>query len=146
VDEAGLASLFDSTLGTPRKLVMASRPRRFGKSFAAQSPAAFYSVGTDSRALFEGLKVSRRNGWDRDLNVYNVLQLDKAEAMHAYNDLAFAGLGVGRLLVDAANGSDDLDVDVKEALLLLGARLLEVAERVVTLDGSLYPRRAAAAF
>jgi hypothetical protein len=72
----------------------------------------------------------------------NGVSLDLADA---YNDLAFAGLGVGRLLVDAANGSDDLDVDVKEALLLLGTRLLEVAERVVTLDGSLYPRRAAAA-
>jgi len=69
----------------------------------------------------------------------NGVALDLADA---YNDLAYTGLGVGRLLVDAANGSDDLDVDVKEALLLLGTRLLEAAERVVALDASLYPRGA----
>ena len=69
----------------------------------------------------------------------NEVPLDLADA---YNDLAYTGLGVGRLLVDAANGSDDLDVDVKEALPLLGTRLLEAAERVVALDASLYPRGA----
>ena len=83
VDKTGLLSLFDSTLGTTRKLVMVSRPRRFGKSFAAQSIAAFYSVGCDSRAVFEGLEVSRREGWDRNLNAYNVLHLDMAEAIQA---------------------------------------------------------------
>ena len=60
VDKTGLVSLFDSTLNTTRGLVMVSRPRRFGKSFAAQSISAFYSCGADSRALFEGLEVSRR--------------------------------------------------------------------------------------
>ena len=56
VDKTGLISLFDSTLNGPRKLVMVSRPRRFGKSYAAQSVVAFYSCGCDSRALFEGLQ------------------------------------------------------------------------------------------
>ena len=83
VDKTGLVSLFDSTLNGPRKLVMVSRPRRFGKSFAAQSLAAFYSRGCDSRALFEGLEVSRREGWDEHLNAYNVLVLDMAEVMQS---------------------------------------------------------------
>jgi len=46
---------------------MVSRPRRFGKSFAAQSIAAFYSVGCDSRALFEGREVSRREEFMEEL-------------------------------------------------------------------------------
>lgn len=62
---------------------MVSRPRRFGKSFAAQSLAAFYSAGADSRVLFEGLEVSHREGWDKHLNAYNVLQLDMAAIMQA---------------------------------------------------------------
>ena len=83
VDKTGLISLFDSTLNKPRKLVMVSRPRRFGKSYAAQSLAAFYSRGCDSRALFEGLEVSRSEDWDRNLNKYNVLQLDMAEIVRS---------------------------------------------------------------
>ena len=62
---------------------MVSRPRRFGKSYAAQSVAAFYSRGCDSRPLFEGLEVSRRDGWDKNLNGYNVLQLDMAGVMQS---------------------------------------------------------------
>ena len=83
VDKTGLISLFDATLNTTRGLVMVSRPRRFGKSYAAQSVVAFYSCGADSRALFEGLEVSRREGWDQNLNAYNVLQLDMAGIMQS---------------------------------------------------------------
>ncbi len=83
VDKTGLITLFDSTVETSEKLVMVSRPRRFGKSYAAQSIVAFYSVGCDSRALFERLEVSRRDGWDEHLNEYNVLSLDMAEIMQA---------------------------------------------------------------
>jgi hypothetical protein len=60
---------------------MVSRPRRFGKSYAAQSISAFYSCGCDSRALFEGLEVSRREGWDEHLNKYNVVRLDMTAVM-----------------------------------------------------------------
>lgn len=74
MDKTGLVSLIDSTLNTTRGLVMVSRPRHFGKSYAAQSVSAFYSCGCDSRALFEGLEVSRREGWDANLNAYNVLR------------------------------------------------------------------------
>ncbi len=83
VDKTGLVSLFDSALNTTRGLVMVSRPRRFGKSYAAQAVAAFYSRGCDSRALFEGLEVSRREGWDEHLNAYNVLRLDMAGIMQS---------------------------------------------------------------
>ena len=41
VDKTGLVSLFDDTLESSEKLVMVSRPRRFGKTFAAQSLVAF---------------------------------------------------------------------------------------------------------
>ncbi len=83
VDKTGLVSLFDSTLNTTRGLVMVSRPRRFGKSYAAQAVAAFYSRGCDSRELFEGLEVSRRDGWDEHLNAYNVVKLDMTGVIEA---------------------------------------------------------------
>ena len=77
VDKTGLIQVFDSTLNAAdKKLVMVSRPRRFGKSYAAQALSAFYSCGCDSRALFEGLEVAGREGWDAHLNRLNVVKLD----------------------------------------------------------------------
>ena len=80
VDKTGLISVFDSTLNVAgQKLVMVSRPRRFGKSYAARALAAFYSCGCDSRALFEGFEVARQEGWDAHLNKLNVVKLDMTE-------------------------------------------------------------------
>ncbi len=59
VDKTGLIACVNHTLGGPNKLICVSRPRRFGKSFAAQSLVAYYDHSCDSRELFEGLEVSR---------------------------------------------------------------------------------------
>ncbi len=83
MDKTGLVSTFDSTLDSPKGLVMVSRPRRFGKSFAAQSLVAFYSCGCDSRILFEGREVSQCRGWDAHLNRYNVITLDMSGVIQA---------------------------------------------------------------
>jgi hypothetical protein len=83
VDKTGLIREFDSTLGTPRKLVLSTRPRRFGKSYTVDMLAAFYSCGCDSRGLFEGLEVAGHEGWDEHLNKYNVVCLDMVEVIDA---------------------------------------------------------------
>ena len=36
IDKTGLISLINGTIGTKKKLTSISRPRRFGKSYAAQ--------------------------------------------------------------------------------------------------------------
>lgn len=41
VDKTGLISFINSTLGTKNKMTCVSRPRRFGKSFAAQMLCAY---------------------------------------------------------------------------------------------------------
>ena len=79
VDKTGIIALFDDTLETAESLVMVSRPRRFGKSYAAHTLVAFYSCGCDSRALFSGREVSKTKGWDAHLNQYNVMWLDMTE-------------------------------------------------------------------
>lgn len=83
VDKTGLITLFDQTIDTSKKLVLVSRPRRFGKSYAVQALAAFYSCACDSQGLFEGLEVSRRDGWGRHLNQFNVISLDMTGVMQA---------------------------------------------------------------
>ena len=76
VDKTGLISLVNAVIDTPRGLVCSTRPRRFGKTFAAESLVAYYTRGADSRSLFEGLDVSRDPSFERHLNAYNVVHLD----------------------------------------------------------------------
>lgn len=83
VDKTKLLALFDETLETPGMLVLVSRPRRFGKSYAAKMISAFYSAGCDSRELFCGLAIAGSPKWDAHLNRYNVISLDMAGIMQA---------------------------------------------------------------
>lgn len=79
VDKTGMISFINSTLGTKDKLTCVSRPRRFGKSFAAQMFSAYYDKNCDSRELFEGLEISRDPSFEKYLNKYNVIFLDITE-------------------------------------------------------------------
>lgn len=56
VDKSGLISLINQTINTPRCLTCISRPRRFGKSFAAKMLCAYYDKTCDSSALFQDLE------------------------------------------------------------------------------------------
>ncbi len=76
VDKTGLISFINGTLGTKRKLTCVSRPRRFGKSFAAQMLCAYYDKSCDSRELFEGLAIAEELSFERYLNKYDVICLD----------------------------------------------------------------------
>jgi hypothetical protein len=76
VDKSGLISFINSTLGTKRKLTCVSRPRRFGKSFAAKMLCAYYDKSCDSRALFEDLEIAKDPSFEEHLNKYDVIYLD----------------------------------------------------------------------
>lgn len=53
VDKSGLISFMNKTLGTNDKLTCVSRPRRFGKSYAAKMLCAYYDKSNDSSWLFD---------------------------------------------------------------------------------------------
>jgi len=76
VDKTGLIDFVNRTINTPQKLTSFSRPRRFGKSFAAKMLCAYYDKSCDSRALFEGLEISGKDSFDKHLNKYDVIYLD----------------------------------------------------------------------
>lgn len=76
VDKSGLISAINRTLGTEDKLTCVSRPRRFGKSFAAKMLCAYYDKSCDSRELFKGLKIEEDADFEKYLNRYDVLYLD----------------------------------------------------------------------
>ena len=76
VDKSGLISLINDTIGTRRMLSCISRPRRFGKSYAANMLAAYYDCSCDSHGLFDGLEIAKDAGYKIHLNQYHVLYLD----------------------------------------------------------------------
>ena len=55
-----------------------SRPRRFGKSYAAQMLCAYYDHTCSSYAMFENLSISKAESYTEHLNRYNVIYLDIA--------------------------------------------------------------------
>ncbi len=76
VDKTGLIDYINDTIGKPRPLTCFSRPRRFGKSFAAKMLCAYYDRSCDSRSLFEGLTISKSDSFEKHLNKYDVIYLD----------------------------------------------------------------------
>ena len=88
IDKTGLIALINDSIDTPRRLTCISRPRRFGKSFAAKMLCAYYDKTCDSSALFEDLEIARDTSYQEHLNKYDVIYLDmtnimgKAEPQH----------------------------------------------------------------
>ena len=76
VDKSGLIELVNRTIRTPQKLSCVSRPRRFGKSFAAKMLCAYYDRSCDSHALFDDLAISQSPTYEAHLNKYDVLYVD----------------------------------------------------------------------
>ena len=76
IDKTGLISLINRTIDTPRRLTCISRPRRFGKSFAAQMLCAYYDKTCDSSALFDDLAIGSDAQYRKHLNQYDVIYLD----------------------------------------------------------------------
>ena len=76
VDKTGLLEYINSVLNTTEAYICNSRPRRFGKSYAANMLAAYYSKGCNSEEMFSGLDISRESDFKTHLNKYDVIHLD----------------------------------------------------------------------
>ena len=83
VDKSGLISLINDTIDTPRRLTCCSRPRRFGKSFAAQMLCAYYDKTCDSSNLFDDLEIAAdgNGGYKKYRNKFDVIYLDITNIM-----------------------------------------------------------------
>ena len=73
VDKTDMIDFFNGIIDTEQSYVCVSRPRRFGKSIAANMIAAYFEKGSDSRRLFEGRKLSEYDNWDKNMNKYDVI-------------------------------------------------------------------------
>ena len=59
IDKTGLISLINERIDTEDSLICISRPRRFGKSYAARMLCAYYDHTCDSHSLFDKYEISQ---------------------------------------------------------------------------------------
>ena len=75
VDKTLLIEQTNKYINTNSQYVCISRPRRFGKSMAANMLTAYYSRGCDSKEMFSNLKIAKADSFEKHLNKYNVIHL-----------------------------------------------------------------------
>ena len=76
VDKSDLIAKTNALVRTRQRFICISRPRRFGKTMAAEMLAAYYGIGEDASSLFEGLNIAKHPSYERYLNKYNVLMVN----------------------------------------------------------------------
>lgn len=79
VDKTGLIEKTNAVLNTRQKFLCVSRPRRFGKSMAADMLAAYYDREEDASALFDPLKISGTDSYEKHRNQYDVIKVNMQE-------------------------------------------------------------------
>ena len=84
VDKTKMIQYLNSVVRTKQKYVSVSRPRRFGKTMAADMICAYYGRNANSRELFENRKISECDSvkvgakdisWDDYLGKFDVIRL-----------------------------------------------------------------------
>jgi len=90
VDKSEMIQYLNSVVKTKQKYVSVSRPRRFGKSMAADMICAYYDREADSRNLFEKRKIAEsapiktgdnKISWDDYLGQFDVIRLVMTDFM-----------------------------------------------------------------
>ncbi|WP_051656387.1 AAA family ATPase [Butyrivibrio sp. AE3004] len=81
VDKSELIAYLNTVVKTKQKYVSVSRPRRFGKTMAADMICAYYDREADSRDLFEKVQLSKNSAasgkdrWDEYLGSFDVIRI-----------------------------------------------------------------------
>ena len=87
VDKSELIAYTNKVLDSEQQYVCVSRPRRFGKSMAANMLAAYYGRGADSKAEFAKLKIGKDASFLTHLNQYNVIFLNMQDFLSDNHDV-----------------------------------------------------------
>ena len=75
IDKTEMIQYINSVVNTQQRFVSVSRPRRFGKTIAANMLCAYYDREADSHKLFESHKVAGTSGWDEYHGKFDVIYL-----------------------------------------------------------------------
>ena len=76
IDKSGLIEITNAVLRTQQKFMCISRPRRFGKSMAANMLSAYYDRSVNSEHLFRHLRIHGIPSFQEHLNQYDVIKIN----------------------------------------------------------------------
>ena len=106
VDKTPMIQFTNAVLNTSQRYISVSRPRRFGKTMAADMLCAYYDMQADSRELFqerllaETVSEFSTKAWDAHLGRFNVIRLvmtdfikDDVEIVDSLNKISSRVLG-----------------------------------------------------
>ncbi len=88
VDKSMLIAYLNSVVRTGQKYVCVSRPRRFGKTMAADMVCAYYDRTVKGAASFAGLAIAGADGFEANRNRYDVVRLNMAEFLQRGGKIA----------------------------------------------------------
>ena len=76
VDKSGIIAFVNGRIGKRKRYICVSRPRRFGKSMAAEMLSAYYDRSCDSCELFQNLEIAKDKTFHQHMNAYDVFFLN----------------------------------------------------------------------
>lgn len=98
VDKTGMISYINSIINTEQRFVCVSRPRRFGKTIAANMLAAYYGKG-ESRQMFADRMIAGYENWDKYLNCYDVVRVVMTDFIKEGKDVNESLINMQKLVV-----------------------------------------------
>ena len=94
VDKTAIIGLINDRIETSEKLICISRPRRFGKSYAAAALCAYYDRSVDSHELFDRFEIAKTADYEEHLNKYNVIYADISETVSEFKRQKRSTVGI----------------------------------------------------
>jgi len=84
IDKSDLIAKTNAVMRTRQRFVCISRPRRFGKTMAAEMLATYYGMGADASCLFDSLAIAKHPSYNEHLNQYHVLMINMQMFLSQY--------------------------------------------------------------
>ena len=79
IDKTPMIAFLNSLVKTKQKYMSVSRPRRFGKTTAADMICAYYGSGAETKSFFADKKLATIADWDRYINKFDVIRVVMTE-------------------------------------------------------------------
>ena len=105
VDKSEMICYLNTVVKTKQKYVSVSRPRRFGKTMAADMICAYYDRTADSREMFESLKLAKSKigseaAWDANLGRFDVIRIVMTDFIKPNRDVASSLITMSTRIMD----------------------------------------------
>lgn len=134
IDKTKLISLINNRIDTEKSLICVSRPRRFGKSYAARMLCAYYDYTCNSHELFNKYEISKDETYEENINKYQVICLIMTQIITEAKDIPIDTYIINTINTELKTAYPDLAIDSSFTTTLLNAVELTKRKFVIIID------------